>query len=183
MHAAEILLQHGLLNQRQLDQARQHNGGSVLDSAIALRFVNEDDALRAIGKAIGLEYVDLSSMDNEGEMKQLLQDFPQKLIHRQSLFPIRRYNGSLVVATSDPFNLYPLDELSAATGLSRDAGAGQPAGDRQADQDASRRRQRDDRGADGPDGRRRRRRAARGRSRPTAPNCREMAQEASVVRW
>ena len=51
MHAAEILLQQGLLNQRQVDQARQHGSGSVLDAAIALRFVNEDDALRAIGRS------------------------------------------------------------------------------------------------------------------------------------
>ena len=51
--------------------------------------------------------------------------FPHKLIHRQSLFPIRRDNGQLVVATSDPFDLYPLDEVSAATGLVRHAGAGQ----------------------------------------------------------
>jgi len=47
----------------------------------------------------------------------LLQDFPLKFIHREALFPIRRTNGTLVVATSDPFNLYPLDELSVATGL------------------------------------------------------------------
>ena len=117
MHAAEILLQHGLLNQRQVDQARQHSSGSVLDAAIALRFVNEDNALRAIGQAVGLEYADLSSLDNDGEMQKMLQDFPQKLIYRQSLFPIRRFNGSIVVATSDPFDLYPLDEVSAATGL------------------------------------------------------------------
>ncbi|MCU0870964.1 MAG: GspE/PulE family protein [Pirellulaceae bacterium] len=120
MHAAEILLQQGLLNQRQVDQARQHGSGSVLDAAIALRFVTEDDALRAIGQAVGLDYADLSNLsnlDNDGEMRQMLQDFPQKLIYRQSLFPIRRFNGSIVVATSDPFDLYPLDEVSAATGL------------------------------------------------------------------
>ncbi len=38
-------------------------------------------------------------------------------MHRQALFPVRRENGSLVVATADPFDLYPLDELSASTGL------------------------------------------------------------------
>jgi hypothetical protein len=42
--------------------------------------------------------------------------FPQKLIYRQSLFPISRNNGTIVVATSDPFDLYPIDEVSAATG-------------------------------------------------------------------
>ena len=117
MHAAEILLRRGLIDQRQLDQARQHNSESVLDAAVALRFVNEEDALRAVGEEVGLDYVDLARLDGETDLKALLKDFPQRLIYRQSLFPIRRYNGSLVVATSDPFDLYPLDEVSAATGL------------------------------------------------------------------
>ncbi len=117
MHAAEILLRRGLIDQRQLDQARQHNSESVLDAAVALRFVNEEDALRAVGEEVGLDYVDLARLDGETDLKALLKDFPQRLIYRQSMFPIRRYNGSLVVATSDPFDLYPLDEVSAATGL------------------------------------------------------------------
>ncbi len=117
MHAAEILLRRGLIDQRQLDQARQHNSESVLDGAVALRFVNEEDALRAVGEEVGLEYVNLSSLDAQTDLKPLLKDFPQRLIYRQSLFPIRRYNGSLVVATSDPFDLYALDEVGAATGL------------------------------------------------------------------
>ncbi|MCH8922705.1 MAG: type II secretion system ATPase GspE, partial [Planctomycetes bacterium] len=35
-----------------------------------------------------------------------------------ALFPIRRENGSVVVATSDPFDLYPLDEVAASMNLS-----------------------------------------------------------------
>ncbi len=117
MHAADILLRRGLIDPQQLEQARQHNRESVLDAAVALRFVSEEDALRAVGEEVGLEYVDLARLDGETDLKPLLKDFPQRLIYRQSLFPIRRYNGSLVVATSDPFDLYPLDEVSAATGL------------------------------------------------------------------
>ena len=77
MHAADILLQRGLINQRQLDQARQHNSDSVLDAAVALRFVSEEAALRAVGEAVGLEYVDLSSLDAETDLKPLLKDFPR----------------------------------------------------------------------------------------------------------
>ncbi|MGH7136422.1 MAG: GspE/PulE family protein, partial [Pirellulales bacterium] len=43
---------------------------------------------------------------------------PTRLIYRQALFPIERRNGTLVVATCDPFDLYSLDDLSVATGLS-----------------------------------------------------------------
>lgn len=116
MEAGEILLRKGLINEHQLALARQRQGdGMRLDQvAVELGYVSEEAALRAIGEEVGLDYVDLA--DTEIDLS-LLPRFPAKLIHRQSLFPLRRHNGSLVVATSDPFDLYPLDELSAATGL------------------------------------------------------------------
>jgi general secretion pathway protein E/type IV pilus assembly protein PilB len=117
MDAGEILLRRGLLEQRQLDQARQRNAATVLEAAVELGFVREDEALRAVGAEVGLDFVDLRDSSVEVDLS-LLADFPQKLIYRQTLFPIRRVNGSLIVATSDPFDLYPLDEVGAATGLS-----------------------------------------------------------------
>ena len=116
MEAGEILVRRGLLNNEQLQQSREsQNGGQVVDAAIQLGFVGEEEALRALGEEVGLDYVDLS--EHEVDLS-LLSDFPQKLIYRESLFPICRENGSLVVATSNPFDLYPIDQVSAATGLS-----------------------------------------------------------------
>ncbi len=107
----------GLLNDTQLGQLRQANGdgASLIEKAVALGYVKEEAALRALADEVGLEFVDLR--DTEVDLS-LLSGFPHKLIHRQALFPIRRDNGQLVVATSDPFDLYPIDEVSAATGLS-----------------------------------------------------------------
>ena len=115
MEAGEILLGCGLLDDRQLSMSRVQNQEDIVEAAIELGFVTEEAALRALGDAVGLDYVDLSETEVD---LSLLSSFPNKLIHRQSLFPISRQNGSLVVATSDPFDLYPLDEVSAATGLS-----------------------------------------------------------------
>ena len=44
---------------------------------------------------------------------------PAKLVHRKSLMPVSRNNGTLVVATGDPFDVYALDELQTLTGLRR----------------------------------------------------------------
>ena len=77
-------------------------------------YCTEEAVLKALATEVGFDYIDLTEANLD---LSLLKDFPAKLIHRQSLFPVRRENGSLVVATSDPFDLYPLDELSAATGL------------------------------------------------------------------
>src|SRR5678816_1102999 len=120
MEAGEILIQSGLLSRQQLDKSRTQANGHcdglrLIESAVNLGFVSEEQALKAVGKAVGLEYIDLTEAKVD---LSLLKIFPQKLIHRQSLFPIERNNGQLVVATSDPFDLYPLDEVSAATGLS-----------------------------------------------------------------
>ena len=42
---------------------------------------------------------------------------PAKLVHRKGLLPVSRHNGSLVVATSNPYDVYALDELQTLTGL------------------------------------------------------------------
>ena len=117
MEAGDILLRRGLLDERQLELSRraQGDGTALLDAAVELGFLREEEALRTLGEEVGLEYVDLAETKID---LSLLKTFPQKLIYRESLFPIRRDNGCLVVATSDPFDLYPLDEVSAATGLS-----------------------------------------------------------------
>ncbi len=115
MEAGEILVGCGLLDDRQLSMSRIQNQDDVVEAAVELGFVTEEAALRALGEAVGLDYIDLSETQVD---LSLLGSFPNKLIHRQSLFPISRNNGELVVATSDPFDLYPLDEVSAATGLS-----------------------------------------------------------------
>ncbi|HEY2759944.1 MAG TPA: hypothetical protein VGI75_04355, partial [Pirellulales bacterium] len=119
MDAADILVRRGLLTKHQVSEVRaaqnsNQNGSRVEQTAVQLGFCTEESVLKALGEEVGLDYVDLQETQVD---LSLLKDFPPKLLHRQALFPVRRENGSLVVATSDPFDLYPLDELSASTGL------------------------------------------------------------------
>lgn len=116
MEAGAILVKRGLLSTQQLDQLRRDRPETTrLDmAAVETGLVSEEAVLRALGDEVGIPYVDLEQQDID---LTLLRGFPQKLIHRHALFPLQRENGSLVVATSDPFDLYPLDELSVMTGL------------------------------------------------------------------
>ncbi len=116
MDTGEVLFEHGLLTDSQLTELRSGIGGDRLDLAAVKRgWVSEQQTLAALGDHFGFECVDLEKADVD---LSLLSTFPSRLIHRHALFPVSRDNGSLVVATSDPFDLYPLDELSGATGLS-----------------------------------------------------------------
>jgi len=116
MEAGEILIRRGLLNHEQLAKVRAvpAEGRRADQIAVEMGFVKEEAALQALADAVGVDFVDLA--DAKVDLS-LLPTFPQRFIHRQSLFPVSRHNGTLVVATSDPFNFYPLDELAAGIGL------------------------------------------------------------------
>ncbi len=116
LEADDILVRHGLVDQGQLAElpAFTDRGMSVVSAAVQQGLVSEETALTAVGAEMGLEYVDLTEVEVD---LSLLHGFPQKLIHRDGIFPLRKHNGSIVVATSNPFHLYPLDDVGAATGL------------------------------------------------------------------
>ncbi len=76
---------------------------------------NEEIALVAIAAKLGVPVVDVAKSEIP---EDVLENFPIKLIHRRNVFPLgRQADGSLLVATSNPFDLSPIDEISAATGL------------------------------------------------------------------
>ncbi|MFO0943806.1 MAG: ATPase, T2SS/T4P/T4SS family [Pirellulales bacterium] len=112
----DILVRRGLIQPEQAQQLRteQFSGIKLVEAAIQKGMVGEEPALRALGDELGMDYVDLRSVDVDLD---LVKSFPQKLIYRHSLFPIGRVNGSLKLATADPLDVYALDEAGAATGL------------------------------------------------------------------
>ncbi len=100
LEAGEILKRRGLLDAQQLDKLRADGTRNIIDSAIQQGIVQEEPALRALGDELGMDFVDLREAPVDLE---LVKSFPQKLIYRHSLFPLSRKNGSLVIATSDPW--------------------------------------------------------------------------------
>ena len=113
MQIGELLLENGLLNETQLEQstALASNGSGVLTNALNMGFLEEEAALKAIGSNIGVDFIDLREADVD---LTLLEAFPNRLIHREQLFPVERQNGHVLVATSDPFDYNAIDEASSA---------------------------------------------------------------------
>ena len=113
MQIGELLLENGLLNETQLEQstAQASNGSGVLANALKMGFLDEEAALKAIGSDIGVDFIDLRETDVD---LSLLESFPNRLIHREQLFPIERQNGHVLVATSNPFDYNAIDEASSA---------------------------------------------------------------------
>jgi general secretion pathway protein E/type IV pilus assembly protein PilB len=113
METGQLLLNRGLVDEAQLGQARAA-GGDLVGQLIQMNHVDSAVVHQAIAEELHVDFVDLQNTEVD---LSLLNGFPQKIIYRQILFPIRRDGDTLVVATSDPLDFYPLDEISSATGL------------------------------------------------------------------
>jgi general secretion pathway protein E/type IV pilus assembly protein PilB len=124
METGDILLQQGLLTETQLAELRTLQRSEVrsgqrdsvrLDQlAVQKNILTEESVLTALGRELGIKYVDLLEYPVD---LSLLKTFPTRFIHRERIFPVGQHEESLVVATSDPLNLYPLDEVASIIGL------------------------------------------------------------------
>ncbi|HIA61980.1 MAG TPA: type II/IV secretion system protein [Planctomycetaceae bacterium] len=115
MQACEILQNQNLLNDTQVQTILQTgvSGTDQIDMAVELGYLDQETALQAIGESIGVDYVDLRTADID---LALLDDFPTRLIYREQVFPIGVEDGLILIATSNPFDLYAVDEVAAAIG-------------------------------------------------------------------
>ena len=113
MDLADILLRSGMIDQQQVNQSRESKD-DFFEWMLKQPAIDTDAALKVAAKELGVDFVDLRSTEVD---LSLLDDFPQKLIYREVLFPVERFNGSIRIATANPLDFYPLDEIAAATGL------------------------------------------------------------------
>ena len=111
----QILIEQDLINQAQLDQALEEHRrtpkslGRVL---IDLGMIKESDLVRALAEQVGLEFVDLTDYNIDPTATTLL---PDTLARRYRAIPIGERDGKLLVAMSDPANVYALDDIRAIT--------------------------------------------------------------------
>jgi general secretion pathway protein E/type IV pilus assembly protein PilB len=118
MDVGQVLLRKGLVSETQLADARRAAAAGqgkalhlvLTDSGI----IDESTALEALAEALGMAFVDLTATPIDPAVLGIV---PAKVIYRQRVLPIERTNGRLMVATSDPFDVYAMDELQTLTGL------------------------------------------------------------------
>jgi general secretion pathway protein E len=110
----EILVESGLSPER-LKKAldlQKKRGGRIGTLLMRLNFVKEEDVLKALGAQLGLPYqADLGEIDRELALK-----LPITYAKKAVVLPLRRENGTIVAATSEPLALSTIDDLSVLLG-------------------------------------------------------------------
>src|SRR5436309_1454250 len=118
MQLAQRLVKKGILspqNPPRIGEAHAAAPGKPLHRLLIEKgFAKEEDVLTALAEELGMDLVDLTNVTVDPDT---LAAMPLKLVHRRTLMPLSRQNGTLVVATGDPFDVYALDELQTFTGL------------------------------------------------------------------
>ena len=118
MQLLQRLLEQGLLTEDdvpRINEARAAAPSKALHEVVIEKgFAKEEHVLAALADEFGMELVDLTNVTVDPET---LEAMPLKLVHRRTLMPLSRNNGTLIVATGDPFDVYALDELQTLTGL------------------------------------------------------------------
>jgi type IV pilus assembly protein PilB len=113
----EVLVDEGLITNDQLAKAseeQQKVGRSLGRVLIDLGLVNEPDLVAVLARQIGLDFVDLTEYQIDPTAAALLSE---QVARRYRALPIGFENDSLIVAMSDPANVFALDDIRTITGM------------------------------------------------------------------
>jgi type IV pilus assembly protein PilB len=113
----DILLEDGLVTQQQLFDAydEHQKAGRALGRVLVDRGVlTESQLVAALAQQIGMRFVDLSEFPVDGAA---ITSVPQPVCRRYNALPIGYEDGKLLVAMSDPANVFALDDIRSITGV------------------------------------------------------------------
>jgi EAL domain-containing protein (putative c-di-GMP-specific phosphodiesterase class I) len=112
----QILVSNGLLSPAELERAlelHRQSGRSLGRELIARGMIEEPELVRALAEQLGLEYVDLAEVRPDPAVTALLS---RTLAERYRAIPIAARDGAVLIAMSDPTNVFALDDIRTITG-------------------------------------------------------------------
>ena len=112
----QILVEEGLITTDQLEFAlkeQERVPKSIGRILIDHRMIREVDLVRALALQVGLEFVDLGETPPDPTVANLI---PEAVAKRYRALPYAERDGVLLVAMSDPANVYALDDMRTITG-------------------------------------------------------------------
>jgi type IV pilus assembly protein PilB len=113
----ELLVRENLISLSQLQKAQEEQrktGARLGYSLTKLGILDEQELTNFLSKQYGVPSINLSDFEISPDVLQLV---PAELAKRHQLLPVNRAGATLIVAMSDPSNIYAIDDLKFRTGL------------------------------------------------------------------
>ncbi len=109
-----VLVNAGLITEDQLGLALAEPSGRSLSAVLVDQGIADETMIaRSIAENMGLAFVDIGAIDIDPTATTLLQ---VELARRHICLPIKIQDDELVVAMSDPANIFAIDDLRIVTG-------------------------------------------------------------------
>ncbi len=112
----ELLVKQNMLTADQLRQARDETrtkGGRLGAQITELGFLDEADLTDFVAKQYGVPSINIDEFEIESAVIQLI---PEDVASKHTVIPVNRAGSTLILATSDPSNIYALDDIKFLTG-------------------------------------------------------------------
>jgi type IV pilus assembly protein PilB len=111
----ELLVREKRLSLQQLQQAQEEakRSGKRLGVALArLGFVKDQELTQFVAQQYSLPAINLAEIDIDPTVLKLI---PKEIAEKHQVIPVKRQGATLIVAMSDPSNIYAIDELKFLT--------------------------------------------------------------------
>src|SRR6184192_1594836 len=112
----ELLVRENLISLQQLQKAQEEQkkaGGRIGYHLTKLGFIEESELTNFLSKQYGVPSINLSEFDIDAEVVRLV---PKDVAEKHQCIPVNRAGASLILAMSDPSNIYAIDDVKFLTG-------------------------------------------------------------------
>ncbi len=112
----ELLVRENLISLQQLQKAQEEQkkaGGRIGYHLTKLGFIEESELTNFLSKQYGVPSINLKEFDIDAEVVRLV---PKDVAEKHQCIPVNRAGASLILAMSDPSNIYAIDDIKFLTG-------------------------------------------------------------------
>ncbi|MGC8971052.1 MAG: type II secretion system ATPase GspE [bacterium] len=112
----DIFIEKGLINEETLKKAldiQGKTGEKLGEILLKMGLITEEDLYSALSEIYNVPYVNLEDISIDPEVVKLV---PEHISRRYKLIPIKLNGDKIVVAMSNPVNIYALDDVRIITG-------------------------------------------------------------------
>lgn len=111
----ELLIEQGLMDQSQLDNAlkiQKEKGGLIGEILVELGYAKEEDIAQALTAQYGFPYLPLSNYEINPEIINII---PARVARQYLLVPIDKIGNNLTIVMSNPLNIQAIEDIELLT--------------------------------------------------------------------
>lgn len=114
----ELLVSNSLITKEQLKQAlaeQKAAGGQLRLGSILVKenLISEADLTSFLSKQYGVPTINLADYEVEPSVVKII---PAEIAHKYQIVPVNRAGSTLIIAMSDPSNIFAIDDIKFMTG-------------------------------------------------------------------